>query len=190
MNTRHLLAAVLPLALALACSDPNKAPAEAALKTAEEAIRTMSDATMKFAPEKRSELERAFGEAQALAAKKDYKGALAAASAIPQMAQEVVAAANGRKAQVNAWAELSSSVAGMVAALRGRLEGITQSKQLPPGVTQGAIDQAKVAAAGLQSGIEAARDQAQGGDIPGALVKATELKAKTMDAMKSVGMMQ
>ena len=181
--------AALPLALALSCSNPDKAPAEAALKSAELTVNTLSDAAMRYAPEQKQALEQALAAAKALAEKKDYKGALAAANAIPEKAKQVLDAANVRKAQVTSWSEISYAVSQMATAINGRLDAIARTKPLPAGVTQGALDKAKADATGILAALETARAQASGGDLPGALTRATALRAQAVDVMKSVGMM-
>ncbi len=71
--------AALPLALAMACTDANKVPAEAALKSAEAAVATLGDEASKLAPDQTKAVQDSLTSAKALAEKKDYKGALAAA---------------------------------------------------------------------------------------------------------------
>ncbi len=134
-------------------------------------------------------LEQSLADARGLAAKKDWAGARAAAEAIPEKARQVIAAANARKDAVVRWSEVSYAVGEMVTALKSRLAAVTQSKQLPPGVSQAVVDQARAHAAEVEAALAAARTQAQTGDYPGALARAQELKAKVIEAMKSVGMM-
>lgn len=192
MKTRTALAALpilLPLVSLLACSNRNKAPAEAALQTADLAVRTMSDVAMKFAPEQKQALEQALADAHALAEKKDWAGARAAAEAIPEKARQVLVAANEKKSAVTGWSEVSYTVKEMVTALQARLAAVTQSKTLPPGVAQAKVDEARTAATEIEAALAAARTQAQSGDFSGALAKAQALKARAIEVMKSVGMM-
>jgi hypothetical protein len=191
------LAALLPLALVLACSDANKIPAEAAIKAAESAVSSLGDVAMKYVPEQTQELQKGLADAKDLAAKKDYKGALAAAVAIPDKAKAVLAAANAKKdemlnkeALTKTFGEVSAQIPNLLSALKSRLDILSQAKKLPAGLTKATLEQAKAGATDLESGLGAAQAQAQGGDVAGAIAKANELKAKGLEIMKSIGMGQ
>ena len=56
-----LLAALLPLALAVACTDAAKAPAEAAMKAAETALGDLKGEVLKLAPDQVKKAQDAFG---------------------------------------------------------------------------------------------------------------------------------
>lgn len=198
MKTRiRWLAALLPLALVLACTDANKLPAEAALKAAEAAAASAGEVAAKYLPEQTQELQKALADAKELAAKKDYKGALAAAQAIPPKAQQLLAAATAKKDELlkkeqlaKTFAEASAAIPNLLSALRSRLDILSQSKKLPAGLTKDSLAQAQEGAAQIESGLGAAQAQAQGGDYEGALAKVGELKTRGLELMQSIGMQQ
>jgi chorismate synthase len=197
MKTRLSLLSLLPLALSLACTDPNKVPAEAALQAADAAVSSIGELGQSYAPDQTAELQKSLADAKALAAKKDYKGALAAAQAIPERAKAVVAAASATKDEVQkkqqqaqAWGESAGAVSNLLAALNGRLGELAQAKKLPAGISKDALAQAKTGAAEIASGFEEAKAKATAGDLGAAAAKGAELKAKALEIMKTIGMAQ
>lgn len=179
---------VLAVALALACADPSKAPAEAALQAADTAVAALGDVGAKFAPQEVAELQKAVADARALAARKDYRGALAAAGAIPARAQAAVAAATERRdAVIRTWGELAAAVPQMAAALKSRVEALSQSKRLPEGLQQGALDQARAGAAELEAGFGAALASYNAGEFEAAITRAASLKARGQELLDAVG---
>lgn len=189
-KTARLAFAAFPFLLALACTDPSKVPAEAALQAAESAVATLGEVAAKYVPDQTQALQQSLADAKALLAKKDYKGALAAASAIPAKAKEVLAAANAKKDElVKSWGELSGSLPQLLTALKSRLDILSQAKKLPQGMDKGTLEQAKQGLAAVETGFGAAQEQAKSGDLSAAIAKGTELKAKGMEIMKSIGMM-
>ncbi len=191
------LAALLTLGLALACTDANKVPAEAALQTAEAAVASLGDVGMKYVPEQTQELQRSLAGAKELAARKDYKGALAAAAPIPDRAKQVLAAANAKQDELHkhealtrTFRELSAPIPNMLAMLKSRLEILSQSKKLPAGMTKASLEVVQAGTAELESRLGAMQAQAKGGDLEGAIAKAGELNAKGTELLRSIGMAQ
>src|SRR5512145_2773853 len=92
--------AVVPFLLSVACTDPNKVPAETAIKAAEAAAATLTAEVAKHAPEQVKAVNDGIAAAKAAAAKQDFKGARAAAEALPTKAAEAVAAAQKKVAEL------------------------------------------------------------------------------------------
>ncbi len=190
LKNARLVLAVVPFILALACTDPNKVPAEAALKAAESAVATLGDVAAKYAPDQTQALQQSLADAKALLAKKDYKGALAAAQEIPAKAKDVLAAANAKKDElVKAWGELAGSLPRMLTALKSRLDILSQSKKLPKGMDKSTLDQAQQGVTAIETSFNAAQEQAKGGNLSEAIAKGSDLKARGLEIMKSIGMM-
>lgn len=199
----RLALAVLPLALTLACTDANKLPAEAAIKAAEGAVSSLGDEAAKLLPDQTKAVQDALASAQALAAKKDYKGALAAATEIPAKVKDVLAAVAARKDELAKAAaeaakaelmkkfdEASGPLGDMLGALKSRVGILSEARKLPAGLTKASLAQARTGVADLESGIAAAQAQAKGGEVEAAIARAGELKAKGMELMKAIGMAQ
>lgn len=191
MKIRIALLALLPLALSLACTDSNKIPAEAALQAAEAAVSSLGELGTKYMPDQTQELQKAVADAKDLAAKKDYKGALAAAQAIPENAKALLDAATAKKeALAKAWGEISGAIPNLLSALNSRLDILSQSKKLPEGMSQDTLAQARAGAAEIESTFEAAKAQATSGEFEAAVIKTAALQTKGLEIMRSIGVAQ
>jgi hypothetical protein len=122
-------------------------------------------------------------------AKKDYKGALAAAQSIQQKANDVTAKAKAKKDELAAsWNALSADVPKMVEAVKSRVDILSQSKKLPKGLDQAAFDSAKNDLTAATSAWAEAQAAQAAGKWSDAIAKANEVKAKAAAAMSSLGM--
>jgi len=181
--------ALIPFALTVACTDPAKAPAEAAMSAAETAMKSLEGDVAKYAPEGVQGIQKTFASAKELIAKQDYKGALAAAGDIPAKVKEVVAAAAAKKDQLlKAWRDVEGKLPGMVSAIKSRLGILSQSKKLPAGLDKAALAKANDGVAAVESGWAKVVDDFKGGKLTEASAGAKELLAKGSEIMKSLGM--
>lgn len=184
---KNLSFAVAALSLLVACTDKAKAPAEAAVQAADQALAALADVPRKYMPAETQALEQSVAAAKELLAKKDYKGALATAGEIPAKAGAIVAAANTKHNEVMAaWGEASGPLPQMIAVLKSRLESFALLKKLPDGLEQGTLDEATAGVAAIEAGLGEAQAQANGGDYPAATAKAAELKAKALALIQSL----
>src|SRR6476620_5236534 len=95
-------------ALAVGCAS-DKAPAEAAIKSAETAFAAVKTEAAQYVPEQTASVEAALTAATEKLGKSDYKGALADAQAAGSKIQELPAAAAAKKAELTkAWESLSA----------------------------------------------------------------------------------
>jgi hypothetical protein len=184
-----LLAAVIPLALTIACTDAAKAPAEAAMKAAETAIGGLKGEVMKLAPDQVKAAQDALAGAKDMIARQDYKGALATAGRIPAQVQAAVTAAAAKKDELlNAWNEASGSLPKMVEAIQSRLQVLSKAKKLPAGLDKAGLAKAKEGVAAIESGLASAAEQAKSGAFAEATAAANGLKAKCAEITKAIGM--
>lgn len=184
---RHLkvLFLLAPLALVYGCS---KAPAEAAVKAAEQAVDAARPVAEKFVPDQVKSLSDALADAKDKFGKGDYAGALAAAKDLPARANEVVAAAKAKKEELTkAWEGMAKDVPGMVAAISAKVGELSALKKLPKGMDKAVVDGAKTALDGLNQGWAKASDAVKAGNYQDALKQAGEVKAKAQDVMNSLG---
>ena len=180
--------AVVACVLAIACNS-GKAPAEAALKLAEEAVNSARGEAESLVPDDFKSLSDDLAAAKEAYAKGDYKGALAAAQSIQQKANDVTAKAKAKKDEMAAgWNAVAADVPKMVEAVKSRVDILSQSKKLPKGLDQAKFDTAKNdLAAATSAWAEASAAQAAG-KWNDAIAKANEAKAKATAAMAGLGM--
>jgi len=190
-RTQKLLAALGTATLLAACTDAAKVPAEAAMKAAETAMADLKGEVLKLAPDQVKAAQAAFASAKEKIGKEDYKGALAAAGEIPAQVKAALAAAAAKKeALAKAFNEAVGSLPSMAAAIKSRLDILSQAKKLPAGIDKAGLDKAKEGLAGLESGIAKATEQFKGGAMDEAIAQAKEVKAKGTEIMKAIGLGQ
>ena len=155
-SRRYALAVVC--AAALAC-DHGKAPAEAAMKRAEDAVEGARAEAERLVPDDFQSLSDTLNVARDQLAKGDYKAALASAASIQQKARDVLAKARAKKDELTrTWNDLAGEVPKMVEAVTSRVDTLSQSRKLPKGVDAGQLAAAKESLALATS----AWDEAQG----------------------------
>ena len=180
--------AAVACALAIACNS-GKAPAEAALKLAEEAVNSARTEAEALVPDDFKSLSDDLAAAKDAYAKGDYKGALASAQSIQQRANDVTAKAKAKKDEMMAsWNAVAADVPKMVEAVKSRVDILSQSKKLPKGLDAATLSTAKDnLAAATSAWTDAAAAQAAG-KWSDAMAKANEAKAKATAAMSALGM--
>ena len=180
--------AVVACVLAIACNS-GKAPAEAALKLAEEAVNSARAEAESLVPDDFKSLSDDLAAAKEAYAKGDYKGALAAAQSIQQKANDVTAKAKAKKDEMAAgWNAVAADVPKMVEAVKSRVDILSQSKKLPKGLDQAKFDAAKNDLASATSAWAEASAAQAAGKWNDAIAKANEAKAKATAAMAGLGM--
>lgn len=180
--------AVVPFLLSVGCTDPNQLPAEAAVKAAEAAAATLTAEVATHAPEQVKAFQEGLKAAKDAVAKKDWKGARAAAEPLASLAQDAVAAAKARvEALQKALQDASVELAAKVTALQAKVDELSKAKKLPAGVTKDAVAKAKVTIAELDAGAVKAKEQA-GTDVAAAAETVRGLLAKAAESAASLKM--
>ena len=183
---KYLVAMVC--ALAIACNS-GKAPAEAALKLAEEAVNSARTEAEQLVPDDFKSLSDDLAAAKEAYAKKDYKGALASAQSIQQRANDVTAKARAKKDEMAAkWNSIAADVPKAVEAVKSRVDMLSQSKKLPKGLDAAKFDSAKSDLSAATSAWAEATAAQAAGKWDEAMTKAQQAKDKAMAAMSSLGM--
>jgi len=183
-----IIIAVL-FAVSLAACSGGKAPAEQAIKAAEEALNAVKAEAVKYVPDQEKAVEDALNAAKDSFAKKDYAAATSAATSVAAKAKDLGAAVAAKKAELTkGWEDLSGGLPKMLDAIKSRVDILSKSKKLPAN-----LDKAKLEAA--QSGLDEANkiwDEANNaykeGNLADAVAKATTVKAKTAEIMDTLGM--
>ncbi len=175
-------------ALAVACNS-GKAPAEAALKLAEEAVNSARAEAETLVPDDFKSLSDDLAAAKDAYAKKDYKGALASAQSVQQRANDVMAKAKAKKDEMAAkWSSVAADVPKAVEAVKSRVDMLSQSKKLPKGLDAAKFDSAKNDLNAATSAWAEAQAAQAAGKWDEAVTKAQQAKDKAMAAMSSLGM--
>ena len=180
--------AVAACVLAVACNS-GKAPAEAALKLAEESVNSARAEAASLVPDDFKSLSDDLAAAKELFTKGDYKGALAAAQSIQQKGNDVTAKAMARKKELTAsWDALAASVPKMVEAVKSRVDILSQSKKLPKGLDATQFTAAKDGLAAATASWAEAQTAQAAGNWTEALAKANQVKDKATEVMGMLGM--
>lgn len=188
LKTAWKSALILVCVAALACNS-GKAPAEAAMKLAEEAVNGVSAEAQKLVPDDFKSLSDDLAAAKDQLTKGDYKAALASAQAVQQKAKDVMARAQAKKDELTkTWNGLAATVPGMVDAIKGRVDALSAMKKLPKGMDAGKLAAAKEGLAVAQSSWGEAQEAFKAGKWSDAIAKATAVKDKAASVMGTLGM--
>ncbi|HSN14569.1 MAG TPA: hypothetical protein VLT61_08045 [Anaeromyxobacteraceae bacterium] len=184
---KHALA-VIPFLLSVACTNPDKLPAETAIKAAEAAAAAVTAEVEKLAPDQAKAFQEGLASAKAAVAKQDFKAARAAAEPLVAKAQEAVAAARAKAEELKkAATEGVTKVGEKITALQTHLAELGKAKKLPEGVTKEAVAKAKESVTELEAGLGKAREQAAT-DAAGAATALKDLAAKATETAASLKM--
>jgi hypothetical protein len=187
-NLWRTMAVVVPLAVVAACTDANKAPAEAAMAAAGTAMESLKGDAARYAPDAVKRLESSYSTAKDSMANKDYQGVLVFAKDIPAKAKDALATAAAAKAELaKAWSEAGDGVARMLETAKVRLDSLSRSKKLPAGVDRAALDKAQADLASIEAGWAAATEQYKAGDWSGAIARAKGLNAQGLELHRALG---
>jgi hypothetical protein len=188
LKTAWKSALILACAAMLACNS-GKAPAEAAMKLSDEAVTAARVEGEKLVPDDFKSLSDDLNAAKDQLAKGDYKAALASSQAIQQKANDVMAKAKARKDELTkSWTDVSSSVPGMVDAIKTKVESLSAMKKLPKGMDAGKLAAAKEGLASAQSAWGEAQDAFKAGNWSDAIAKATAVKDRAASVMATLGL--
>src|SRR5512133_2463197 len=185
-KTLKLTLAVVPFLLSVACTDPNKLPAETALKAAETAAATLTTDVARFVPEQVKAFQDELALAKAAVAKQDWKSARATAEGLPAKAAQVVAAAAAKKEELQKAVEAGIAQVGQtLTAVQARVEELSKAKKLPADVTKDTLAKAKEGVAELEAATAKVKEQAAT-DAAAAATAAKDLAAKATELANMV----
>ncbi len=174
------------LALAVACS---KAPAEAALKAADQALETAKPEVEKLVPDQWKPLSDAASAAHQKFEQGDYAGALSGAQEIPTKVQEALKAAKAKKNELmKAWDDMKGNIPAMIGAITTKVNELAAMKKLPKGFDPAVLESAKSGLASVNQMWTGAADASKNGDWTGAVQRGGEIKAKAQELMKGLGL--
>ncbi len=191
MNSKRILVTLLcaVIGLALVACAGNKDAASTAIKAAEDAYNAVKGEAMKYVPDKAKAIEDSIKAAKDTFDKGNYDAALNAAKAIPEKVKELAAAAAAKKAELTkAWDEMSAGLPKMLDAVKSRLDILSKSKKLPAGLDKAKVEGAKSGYDTAAKMWEDAKAAFAGGNLTDAMAKATTVKEKAVEVMKTLNM--
>lgn len=173
----------------MACADANKAPAELAVKAAEEAINATKGEAAKLVPDQVAALESALASAKEKLTKGEFKAALDDAKGLVVKAKEVVDAAKAKKDELTRqWTDLSQGLPKMVEDIQGKVDTLSQAKKLPADMTAEKLAEAKSGLDAVKADWAKAQESFKAGNMAEAISVATSVKEKAVKAMESLGL--
>lgn len=176
-------------AVALAACNSQQAPAEAAVKAAQDAFAPLSADAQKYVPDQAKAIQESITQAQTDLSNKDYAGALTAAQAIPAQITALSGAISAKKAQLTTqWTAMTAGVPKLMEALKSRVTTLSASKHLPASISADALKSAQTTLASSMQGWSDATAAATSGDMATAMSKAGAVKDSIVAAMKGLNM--
>lgn len=183
-----IIVAVLVVFSLAACSG-GKAPAEQAIKAAEEAFNAAKGEAVKYVPDQVKAVEDALSAAKDSFAKKDYAAATSAATSVAAKAKELASAAAAKKDELTkSWGDLSGGLPQMLDAIKSRVDILSKSKKLPANLDKEKFEGAQSGLAEANKVWDEANSAFKEGNLADAVAKATAVKEKAAEIMATLGM--
>jgi tRNA U34 5-methylaminomethyl-2-thiouridine-forming methyltransferase MnmC len=156
-------------ALLIAGCSLSKAPAQAAITAAEEALNLVRAEAQQFVPDQLAMLETALGNAKNSFTKGDYNAAIAAAKDIPLKIKDLTAAIEAKKAELpKVWEALAKDVPKLIASTKA---AVAKAKGVDPAM----LDQAKASLDEMPATWTKAQAAFKDGNLAEAVGRATEI---------------
>jgi hypothetical protein len=172
----------------IACST-SKAPAEAAIKAADEALAGVKADASVYIPDQLKVVEDSLAAAKESFQKGEYQQALTGAKDLVTKASDLTAAVAAKKDELTkSWQDMSGGLPGMVEAIQSRVSILSKSRKLPAGIDQGKFDAAKADLATISQTWTEASNAFSSGNLMDAVNKAKTVKDKAVEIMNAIGM--
>lgn len=187
MRRLALFVASLSLGAVLACQS-GRAPAEAALRIAQTSVDGARAEAQALLPDEVRSLEEDLAAGRRSLEQGDYKAALAAAQSLQQRSNEVIAKVRARRQQANAdWTSLSAEMPGLIASVMTRVDALAKMRRPPKSLDARRVREARENVGAATDSWNAAIEAHRSGDVPGALAKGNDAKARLLKAGTLVG---
>ena len=189
--SKRLILMIITIAFcfSLAACSTAKAPAEAAIKAADEALAAVRTEASQYVPDQLKGVEDALAAAKENFQKGEYQQALTGAQDLAARAKDLATAVAARKDELSkAWQDMSGGLPGMVAAIQSRVDILSKSKKLPAGLDKEKFESAKASLATITQTWTEASNAFQGGNLMDAVDKAKTIKEKAVEIMNTLGM--
>lgn len=179
---------VIGMALvASACSQ--KTPAEAAISAAQTAFDAVKGDARVYVPDQMKAVEGAFAAVKATFDRGDYTQALTDAKALLDKVSALKDASEAkRKELVESWSQMTASMPPVVESIQARVNELSKMRRLPRELSKENFEAAKAGLGEITQAWTSATGAFEGGDLVGAVSKATPVKAKALEVMNLLGM--
>ncbi len=172
----------------ISCSG-SKGPAEVAIKAAEEAVNATKAEAAKIVPDEVKALEDTLTAVKGKFTNGKYKAALEEATTLATKAQQVLAAAKTKKAELTQkWTEISQGLPKMIDDVQAKVDSLSKVKKLPAKMTKEGFEEAKAGLASVKDEWTKAQASFTSGNFTEAVSAATSLKDKVVKIMEFLGM--
>jgi hypothetical protein len=162
----------LSLGLLIAGCGMGKAPAQAAIAGAEQALNAVREEAVKFVPDQFAAIEKVVNDAKAAFDKSDYAAALNIAKDVPAKVKDLYTAIEAKKAELpKTWEDLSKAMPAMIAEAKAF---VAKAK----GVDKEVMETAKADVKGLDATWAKAQEAFKAGNLIDAVNDATGIKDK------------
>ncbi len=187
MKSLHAVAAVATLVFMTGCTD-QRAPAEAALQTAEQAVAAVRPQAEQYAPEGLKALDDEIGFIKKSISEKKYGAAMSAAKNAGDKVKELEQAVQAKKNELaEAWGPMADSLTTMVTQLDQRVTQLASSRRLPAGMTKAQLGEAQASVKQLKDTWTQAAANFKEGKLAEAMTMAANVKSAAADLMKRLG---
>ncbi len=189
LKQRWFAIMVLAISLVLMACATAKAPADAAIKAADEALAAVRAEAAKVMPAELKAVEDALAAAKANYQKGEYQQALTGAKDVSAKVKDLAATAATKKDELTSnWQEMSGGIPGMMGAISKRVEILSKARTLPAGLDKEKLESVKATlATANQTWTEAASAFATG-NLADAVGKAKSVKETAVEIMNTLGM--
>jgi hypothetical protein len=162
----------LSLGLLAAGCGMGKAPAQAAITGAEQALNAVREEAVKFVPDQFAAVEKVMNDAKAAFDKGDYAAALNTAKDVPAKVKDLYTAIEAKKAELPAiWEGLAKDMPKLIAEVKAF---VAKAK----GADKAAMETAKADVKGLDATWAKAQEAFKAGNLIDAVSNATGIKEK------------
>ncbi len=172
MKKLTIVLCCLSLVLLAAGCGLGKAPAQAAIGAAEQALGAVREEAAKFVPDQLGAVEKALAEAKAAFDKGDYTAALNSAKDVPVKVKDLYAAIEAKKAELpRNWDDLAKAMPTLITEAKAF---VAKAK----GVDKATLATAKADVKGLDGAWAKAQEEFKAGNLIDAVGAATGIKGK------------
>lgn len=183
------VAVAVLIAFAFGACAGAKAPAEQAIKTAEDALNASKAEAMKYIPDQVKGVEDALQAAKDSFAKGDYAAAASAATTVAAKAKDLASAAAAKKDELmKSWEEMSAGLPKTIDDIKSRVAALSKGRTLPKGVDKAKLQSAKSGLEEIGKAWDEANAAFKQGSVADALAKAKGIKEKAAEIMSGLGM--